>query len=222
MTAVLPQGGHEGTFDKPREIIENRRSLRFILYNRSIRSPIPMIEAEKAIVECLSVLVGEELSACHRAADMLTLHFGPVRQDIGPLGNRRLIGAWGLHIQCPWRLEVGSSIYTGRSDLWEPETEPGDDFDWQTWDFEAGNLRDKRMALLLSGEAMDNPAATAKSRDRIVVEGVQADNFGGARISMSQGYCLAMFPDGTRSEDWRFFSLGESSKHFVVAGKKLS
>lgn len=152
---------------------------------------------------------------------MLTLQFGPLRQDIGPLGNRRLIGAWALHIQCAWRLEVGSSIYTGRSDLWEPETEPGDDFDWQTWDFEAGNLRDKRMSLLF-GDALDNPGVAAKPRDRIVVEDVQADNFGGARILMSQGYCLNIFPDGTRSEDWRFFSWEEGSEHFVVAGGKVS
>lgn len=180
-----------------------------------------MIETEKLIVECLSVLLESELSACHRAADMLTLQFGPLKQTFGARGNQRLIGAWALHVQCAWRLEVGSSVHTGKSDLWEPETEPDDNFDWQTWDFEAGNLRDRRMKQLF-GDALDDPGTAAKSREQIVVEDVQADSFGGARILMSQGYCLNMFPDGTRAEDWRFFSWDEGSQHFVVAGGKVS
>lgn len=211
--------GHQWSFDKTREIVENR-PIGFILHRCSIRAGISMIETEKVIVECLSTLVGKEISGCHRAADMLTLQFGPLRQDISPMGRQRLVGEWALHVQCPWRLEAGSSIYTGRSDLWEPETEPGIDFDWQTWDFEAGNLRDKRMALLF-GDALDNPGIAAKPRNRIVVEDVQADAFGGARILMSQSYSLSMFPDGTRSEDWRFFSGGEGSDHFVVVGGKV-
>ncbi|HEX7747825.1 MAG TPA: hypothetical protein VF445_03650 [Bordetella sp.] len=84
-------------------------------------------------------------------------------------GAINVCSAWALHVQCAWRLEVGSSIYTGKSDLWEPEIEPGDEFDWQTWDYEVGNLRDKRMALLF-GEAPDDRGVAAKPRERIIVE----------------------------------------------------
>lgn len=180
-----------------------------------------MAETEKVILERLSVLVKSELSACHRAADMLTLQFGALRKDTGPRGKPRLIGAWALHVQCAWRLEVGSSIYTGKSDLWEPESEPDDDFDWQAWDFEAGNLRDMRMALLFD-DTPDDSGVAAKPREPIVVEDVQADIFGGARILMSRSYCLSIFPDGTRSEDWRLLSWEDGSEHFVVAGGKVS
>lgn len=180
-----------------------------------------MIETARSIVECLSVLIGSEITGCHRAADMLTMQFGPLTPSVSPRGALRMTGAWTLHVQCPWRIEAGASIYTGRSDLWEPEAEPSTDFDWQAWDFEAGNLRDKRMALLF-GDAPDNPGLAAKPRGRIVVEGVQADNFGGARVAMSQHYWLSMFPDGTRTEDWRFFSCCDDNEHFVVAGGKAS
>jgi hypothetical protein len=172
-----------------------------------------------AIVKELSVLIGAELSACSRAADMLTLQFGPLLAVTSKTGKPRQLGKWSLHVQCPWRIESDSAIFTGRSDLWEPEEKPDLPFDWSAWDFEAGNLRDKRLATLFESE-LDRERAIYRHGNR-VVESVDADAFGGARISMSDDCHFVMFPDGTRSEDWRFFSSREKSTCLVISGGKL-
>jgi hypothetical protein len=60
-------------------------------------------------------IVGLRLAVVNRAADLRVFQFGTLREDAG-----RTRADFALHIQCPWRLEQGSHIITGRSDLWEP------------------------------------------------------------------------------------------------------
>src|SRR5262245_59040893 len=96
----------------------------------------------------LRLLVGHRLTCTHRAADMRIFHLGemqPVRDGWA--------GEFGLHVQCPWRIEGPYGIVTGRSDLWKPaSTENADQpgFDWDAWNYERGqNLQDERIAQLL-------------------------------------------------------------------------
>lgn len=56
--------------------------------------------------------------------------------------------------------------------------------------------------------------------DHLVVEGVDADDFGGAALSLSGGYRLVMFPAGSTGEDWRLFR-PSSRWHFVVSGGRI-
>src|SRR5215470_17765318 len=63
-----------------------------------------------------AVLIGLRLAIVRRAADMLVLHFGDVRAHPSGEGT---IGAYALHVQCPWRLDGPSGTVTGRDDLWE-------------------------------------------------------------------------------------------------------
>ncbi len=46
---------------------------------------------------------------------MRNLHFGPLRKSKGTI-----VGAFALHIQCPWRLEAKGKILTGFHDHYEP------------------------------------------------------------------------------------------------------
>ena len=161
-----------------------------------------MTDPSQATLEHLQPLVGLRLSASYRAADMPMLHFGTMRKVDGGT-----VGDFALHVQCPWRIEAGDRIVTGRDDLFEP-AEVTDDFDWSAWDWDGNEtLQDKSMSEFI---------ATVSP----VVEGVTTDAHGGATLRMSGGYSLVLFPTGTQSEDWRIFR-PDGDKHFVVSGGRV-
>jgi hypothetical protein len=157
--------------------------------------------ARQRLIEGLCELIGLPLTAARSAADMRTFQFGTLR----PV-DRGSVGDFALHVQCPWRIEGPEGIVTGRSDLWEPVK--GDvPFD-ENWDYEASpNLQD----ALLQGWLDQNGAS-------LLVQAVDADDFGGAAVILSQGYVLRLFPSGTRGEDWRLFRPTTDAPHLIVSG----
>jgi len=172
-----------------------------------------MAALEHELLRHLAHLVGQELSVVRRAADMLGLGFGRVTQR-----GASHHGEYVLHVQCPWRLEGPQGIVTGRTDLWEP-AEPGAGFDPDTWDYEQGNLQDRRIGELFGNE-VSGKGAQAKDGRRLVVENVEADDFGGVVLSLSGGYRVVIFPAGSTGEDWRLFRTA-SSWHLVVSGGRI-
>jgi hypothetical protein len=109
-----------------------------------------------------------------------------------------------LHIQCPWRIEGPDGIVTGRLDLWEP-VEDNAPYD-ENWNYEKSpNLQDALVKQWLA-------------QNELVVASVDADEFGGAAISFSQGCKLRLFPAGTRGEDWRWFPHKGGVRHLVISG----
>jgi hypothetical protein len=149
----------------------------------------------------LSPLLGLTLTIARRAVDMRMFHFGPVR-----LVDGGSVGDFAIHVQCPWRIEGPEGIVTGRSDLWEP-ADADVPFD-EKWHYDKSpNLQDLRLDGLL-----------IQSVKPFVVEKVDADEFGGVAICLSQGYVLRLFPAGTRGEDWRFFQPTRDAPHLVITG----
>jgi hypothetical protein len=162
----------------------------------------------------LTPLVGRKLSIARRAADMRGFHFG--RVTVEEPGDRSG-GEFALHIQCPWRLEGPAGILTGQSDLWEP-AEPSQEIDWDSWDYEKDpNLQDRRIGELLGGYD-PKTRSFVNDTEHLVVEKVEADDFGGAAISLSGGYRLVIFPSGSAGEDWRLLQPLSEQRHFVVSG----
>jgi hypothetical protein len=154
------------------------------------------------VIAALSQIIGLPLTAARRATDMRTLQFGTLR----PI-DRGSVGDFALHIQCPWRIEGPDGIITGRLDLWEP-VERGPEFDEENWGYDTSpNLQDYQFDQWL-----------ARQGSSLVVEGVDADEFGGAAITFGQGFVLRLFPAGTRGEDWRLFRPKTDVPHFVVSG----
>lgn len=173
---------------------------------------------EERVRQELQKLVGLELAATARAADLRGFHFGELRPYRG-----RTVGEFALHVQCAWRIEGPDGILAGRSDLWEPTEElRGDDF--KRWDYErAGNLQDKRIAEWL-GHQDPRAGACLDSENPPVVLAARATPFGGAEIDLSGGYRLTLFPAGSVGEDWRLFRPGnddEDAPHVVVAGGRV-
>ena len=160
--------------------------------------------------DVLQCLVGLPWSIARRAASMANFHFGEITYH-----GKGSIGQFGLHIQCPWRIEHSGKVFTGASDLWEPAN-PQEEVDWSTWDYEKNeNLRDYLLQELLKGTCPVT-GSSQNETDLLVVQVVKVDAFGGVRISMSGGYSLVIFPEGSVGEQWRLLaSPGEG--HFVYS-----
>jgi hypothetical protein len=165
----------------------------------------------------LAPLIGRKLSIARRAANMRGFHFGHVTVYGDGSGSA---GEFALHIQCPWRVEGPDGIVTGEADLWEP-ADPDADIDWETWNCEDNeNLQDLRIGTLLGGydPATKSPVNTTEF---LIVEGVEADEFGGATIVLSGGYRLVIFPSGSTGEDWRLFQPSSPQPHLVIGAGKV-
>ena len=94
----------------------------------------------------LQQLVGLKLSRMALAADMRTLQFGKTEARIG--GG--VVGEYGLHVQCPWRLEDDARIITGSDDLYVPYEKSErltESFDWEKGD----SLQERILRDLLKG-----------------------------------------------------------------------
>lgn len=175
-----------------------------------------MTDIRKQVTEQLSQLIGLKLSIARRAADMRGFHFG--RLTLRPDGKGS-VGEFALHIQCPWRIDGPDGIVTGDGDLWD-SAEPDEEVDWDTWHYDENeNLQDWQIAALLGGY---DPSTRSFTNDTgfLVVEGVEADDFGGATVTLSGGYRLSIFPSGGVGEDWRLFRPSAPS-HFVVRGGRI-
>jgi len=145
---------------------------------------------------------------------MRGFHFG--RVTLEESGDRSS-GEFALHIQCPWRVEGPVGIVTGRTDLWEP-AESSEYIDWDSWDYESNpNLQDRRIGELLGGYD-PKTRSFVNDTEYLVVEQVEADDFGGAPVSLSGGYRLVIFPSGSAGEDWRLLQPLSKQRHFVVSG----
>lgn len=164
------------------------------------------------IQTALTKLIGLDVAAAHRAADMRMFHFGAMR----PAAPSRIlsrvnkprgtVGEFALHIQCPWRLETENEILTGRSDLWEPIQE-SDEFCHDEWDYEKdGNKQDHVISTFFSTDHKE------------VVESLDVQLHGQFVLMLSGGCKLAVFPSGAVSEDWRFFRPNTNDSHLVVSG----
>jgi hypothetical protein len=79
------------------------------------------------------------------------------------------------------------------------------------------NLQDRRMHEMLGGYDPDTDSFVSAGANH-VVEHVDADDFGGATISLSSGYRIVIFPNGSAGEDWRMLLTATDLTHLVVGG----
>lgn len=139
---------------------------------------------------------------------MRGFHFGAITEGLD--------GSWGefaLHLQCPWRLEGPAGFVTGQGDLWEHATLS---LPPEGWSYESGDsLADARLRTAIGRSAPIDSQAKGGSERRLVVEAVQASEFGDITLSLSDGYVLRVFPDTSRGEAWRLLRPKGEEEHFV-------
>jgi len=156
-----------------------------------------MVNNQREIERRLSALQGLEWSGISRAANILTLGFGPKHEERNFYGVPRQVSAWALHIQCAWTLsKAGKSIATEKSLV---------GFDEEVNAF-----------VISLGEALARIAP-------VIVEGISANSECGLVISLSQSFRLIVATNGAGDdEDWRFFEKKRDARHLVIEGGRIA
>jgi hypothetical protein len=165
--------------------------------------------------QALQPLVGLKLSIARRAAGMLVFHFGAIRPH---RRGRGTVGAYALHVQCPWRLVGPDGIITGSADRDEP---PANGAEIDRNDARAGTLQHVQLAAFLGGYDPET-GSHINATEGLVVVAVTADRFGSVDISLTDEVRLQLFPDGSLGEDWRFFDASGENAHFVAEAGKFA
>lgn len=167
------------------------------------------------ILEQVEPLIGLQISYIQRAMDMGCFGFGEIRV----LENKH-VAEYALHVQCPWRIESEDGIITGRRDIWDPPEEFASKEEFESWKYDNGNLQDLRIKELLRDDDPQLRISVNKTQ-KLFVEQIRADHYGGLNINLTGGYRLVLFPAGSRGEDWRFFIPKNKKSHFVISGGRI-
>src|SRR5436190_6768549 len=104
------------------------------------------------IQQTLSRLIGLPVRCIGRAADLLWVHFGELRELPNRGGGTRVVGEWALHVQCAWRITRLPAILVARGDCFY-EAGSDDPYDWDA----AGESRFDRCAATLNREFESSP-----------------------------------------------------------------
>lgn len=161
----------------------------------------------------LDVLAGLQLSLAHHAGNMRGFHFGKIVRK-----NGKNVGAYALHIQCPWRIESETAIVTGSQDwyVFAGEAE-GVREDPDSWDPACGgSLQESRLRALF-GCPIDQDRTITNRTDKLFVTGVEQEAHGGCRIVLDGRLCIVLFPCASEGEYWRLFRVGDVTRHLVVS-----
>jgi hypothetical protein len=166
------------------------------------------MDIEATVMSKLTSLVGLRLCIARDAAGMKNFQFGEIRPH--PWG-KGTVGDFALHVQCPWRLVTTAQVLTGSADYYESVVE-GEEVNLD--DHQSGNLQRKRLQVLFQTYDAQTRSLINQS-DSLTVISLHADRFGGLDLELSGGVRLQVFPDGSRGENWRFFSPGNDEPHFI-------
>ncbi|MCA0434304.1 MAG: hypothetical protein LCH46_13700 [Proteobacteria bacterium] len=164
----------------------------------------------------LQVLIGLPLSVARNAAAMKVLHFGTVRPHRSGRGTAGTVGDYAFHIQCPWRIVSDSAIITGDADRC---VGPSGGFEINDEDWKSGNLQLVRLTALMGGFD-EATKSLVNITDRLVVQAVSSDIYGGVDVLLSGGFNLQIFPDASTGENWRFIQV--DGYHLVFEGGCLT
>jgi len=162
------------------------------------------------IDQALAPLVGLPMWAASRTADRLTLQFGERQRVVDDEGGEREVGLYALDVACPWRLAAPDRILVGSGDLLTP-ADPEEEIETFDWDVPGASWLDVRLEEVAAAHASSPPAVAA----------IDADPFGGVRLTLSGALALELFPTSTptghvATEFWRLLRLGAAEPHFVV------
>jgi hypothetical protein len=169
------------------------------------------MDIETQVMHKLSSVLSLPLAIARDAGNMKNFQFGKIRPHPSGKGT---VGDFALHVQCPWRLVTNEGILTGSADYSEPAVE-GEEVNLD--DRRSGNLQRKRLREIF-GTYDAETRSLINEADTLIVTAVHTDRFGGLDIELSGGFRLQVFPNGSRGENWRFFSPGNDEDHFVVEG----
>ena len=150
------------------------------------------------------------LWAANRAANLISLQFGD--RHAARSGRPREVGAYALHLQCPWRLSGTTGIITGSADVYVPRDD----------DVPESEVADLRPGSMLVDVALKRWVAAHETKP-LQVQVVRVDRCGGFTLVLEQDFALEIFPDASSpphviTEQWRLLQPGADADpaHFVL------
>ncbi len=151
-------------------------------------------------------LAGEKMYGIGRAAAMCWIHFGnPVEVEIR--GQKRILGKYALHLDCPWRIKNSSgTIELGSADIFAPSSgrDAGEAFNW---DIQGNNLFDEKAKRLFSKDV------------QMFVDSVDLSENNDLTVIFSNGFILECFVNASSCEEcWRLFKSDSRDGDFIVTG----
>ena len=167
---------------------------------------------QERIESALAALVGMPIWDCWRALNMEMFDIGDRVEVVNRQGRTVQVGTYRIHIQSPWRILGPRGIVAGSVDAHYPPSDREDDEDFDP-NSDPSACEERIRAWL--DEHRDRP---------LVIESVSADEWGGFRLSLSDGYALEALPASSLSDYEHRRLLGPGADHpphFVVAGREV-
>lgn len=172
---------------------------------------------KQQVEDALQCLISLPFWGAGRITNLLTFQFGPRQLRADYHGKTHEVGTYALHVQCAWRITQAQHILVASGDRFY---EPGDDETMTSYEGEAyawskteHTLLDERLLrFFLQCE-----------RAPIFVQAIQADEFGGLTILLSNDHMLTVFPEASfEAEHWRFFQPARQDlPHFVATSEGI-
>ena len=164
---------------------------------------------DAALDAALDALAGLALSRLGRTGDTLWIQLGPLREIDGDDGPRE-VGAWALHVACPWRWLATDRLVVGSGDLLTPADADVELEDYD-WDEPGASWLDVRLGELAAHLAGSPASIFRATRDRWL----------GLRLELDDDTMIELFPNSTATghvstEFWRLFQPGTGGAHLVT------
>ncbi len=156
---------------------------------------------KRITLHALKPLLGLPLRGLGRSANLLSVHFGNLREMSAREGGPGTAPEWTIQIQCPWRISQGSRIVVAYRD------------------FYFSDVPLKNVAVMTKSRFDSVIAGLCAEFAEIppVVRRLETDDTGGFSIHLSDDYCLEAFPaENTESgKCWRIFEPVAQGQSFV-------
>lgn len=158
----------------------------------------------------LNILIGQPLISATRAARMQMFGFGNWIDALE--GEPRKVGEYALHLQCAWRVTFKDKIFVAQNDMFYPNGDYENEPENWYWDVSEKNRCDEKMKELI----------IQQKNCRLIVEKINADEFGSLRLLFNESYSLEVFPNNSLPDEfWRFFRPSTEENHFIVGGNGI-
>jgi hypothetical protein len=151
-------------------------------------------------------LVGLRLAAAYRTMDLHVFQFGDLREQVSRTGRRGVVGAFALHVQCPWRIVSQERLLVGSGDRYLPRGFEKGAAEEIPDDFESGKPGATRA---------DAEVERVVSRG-LVVTAASQDATGSIRLVFDSGCALEVFVHSDGIEQWRLFVPGSAAAEEIV------